>query len=88
MDTASAKRAQELSDSGDHDEAIDYAQTEAIVGVDTAKALKDATIGLYTKAADYALSHGIIIADTKFVFQKKFRFCIGFCTFAPSKSYP
>jgi phosphoribosylaminoimidazole-succinocarboxamide synthase len=53
---------------GDHDEAIDYAQTEAIVGVETAKALKDATIGLYTKAADYALSHGIIIADTKFEF--------------------
>ena len=53
---------------GDHDEAIDYAQTEAIVGVETAKALKDATIGLYTKAADYALSHGIIIADTNFEF--------------------
>jgi phosphoribosylaminoimidazole-succinocarboxamide synthase len=53
---------------GDHDEAIDYAQTEAIVGADTAKALKDATIGLYTKAADYALDHGIIIADTKFEF--------------------
>ena len=53
---------------GDHDEAIDYSQTEAIVGVDTAKALKEATIGLYTKAADYALSHGIIIADTKFEF--------------------
>ena len=53
---------------GDHDEAIDYAQTEALVGADTAKALKDATIGLYTKAADYALSHGIIIADTKFEF--------------------
>ena len=55
---------------GDHDEPIDYSQTEAIVGVDTAKALKDATIGLYTKAADYALSHGIIIADTKFEFGK------------------
>ena len=53
---------------GDHDEAIDYAQTEALVGVDMAKALKDATIDLYTKAADYALSHGIIIADTKFEF--------------------
>ena len=30
--------------------------------------LKDATIGLYTKAADYALVHGVIIADTKFEF--------------------
>ena len=53
---------------GDHDEAINYAQTEALVGADTAKRLKDATIGLYTKAADYALKHGIIIADTKFEF--------------------
>jgi phosphoribosylaminoimidazole-succinocarboxamide synthase len=53
---------------GDHDEAINYEQTEAIVGAATAKALKDATIGLYTKAADYALEHGIIIADTKFEF--------------------
>lgn len=53
---------------GDHDEAIDYAQTEAIVGAATAKALKDATISLYSKAAEYARSHGIIIADTKFEF--------------------
>ena len=53
---------------GDHDEAIDYAQTEALVGAETARALKDATIGLYSKAAQYALKHGIIIADTKFEF--------------------
>ncbi len=55
---------------GDHDEAIDYAQTESLVGAETAKALRDATVGLYTKAADYALEHGIIIADTKFEFGK------------------
>ena len=55
---------------GDHDEAIDYAQTEALVGAETAKALRDATLGLYTKAADYALKHGIIIADTKFEFGR------------------
>lgn len=53
---------------GAHDEAIDYRQTEALVGAETAKLLKDATIGLYTKAADYALVHGVIIADTKFEF--------------------
>ena len=53
---------------GDHDEAIDYAASARLVGEPTAKALKDATIGLYTKAADYALGHGIIIADTKFEF--------------------
>ena len=53
---------------GDHDEAINYEQTNALVGEATAKALKDATISLYTKAADYAAQHGIIIADTKFEF--------------------
>ena len=55
---------------GDHDEAINYEQTKALVGEATAKLLKDATIGLYTKAADYAAQHGIIIADTKFEFGK------------------
>ena len=53
---------------GDHDEAINYEQTKALVGEATAQALKDATIGLYTKAADYAAQHGIIIADTRFEF--------------------
>ena len=55
---------------GDHDEAIDYEQTKALVGEATAKALRDTTIGLYSKAADYAREHGIIIADTKFEFGK------------------
>ena len=55
---------------GDHDEAINYAQTVQLVGEATAKLLKDATTGLYRKAADYAAQHGIIIADTKFEFGK------------------
>lgn len=55
---------------GDHDEAINYEQTVKLVGEATAKALRDATIGLYSKAADYAAQHGIIIADTKFEFGK------------------
>ena len=55
---------------GDHDEAIDYEQTKALVGEATAKALKAATVGLYAKAADYARARGIIIADTKFEFGK------------------
>lgn len=53
---------------GDHDEAINYAETVKLVGEATAKALRDATIELYSKAADYAAKHGIIIADTKFEF--------------------
>ena len=53
---------------GDHDEAINYDETVKLVGESTAKLLKDATIGLYSKAADFARQHGIIIADTKFEF--------------------
>ena len=55
---------------GDHDEAIDFEQTKALVGADTASALRDATIGLYSRAADYARERGIIIADTKFEFGR------------------
>ena len=53
---------------GDHDEAINYEETCRLVGENLAAKLKDATISLYTKAADYARGHGIIIADTKFEF--------------------
>ena len=53
---------------GDHDEAINFEQTKALVGAETAAALRDATVGLYSRAADYALARGIIIADTKFEF--------------------
>ena len=55
---------------GDHDEAIDYARTKELVGDETAALLRDATVGLYSKAADYARERGIIIADTKFEFGK------------------
>ena len=55
---------------GDHDEAIDYATTAKLVGEETAAELRDATISLYSKAADYAAERGIIIADTKFEFGK------------------
>jgi phosphoribosylaminoimidazole-succinocarboxamide synthase len=56
------------ADIGDHDEAIDYAETEKLVGAEMAKRLKDTTVSLYSRAAEYALEHGIIIADTKFEF--------------------
>ena len=55
---------------GDHDEAISFAETERLVGSDLAKSLRDATVSLYTRAADYARAHGIIIADTKFEFGR------------------
>ena len=55
---------------GGHDEAIDYAATERLVGAELAKELKEATVGLYAKAAEHARRHGIIIADTKFEFGR------------------
>ncbi len=51
---------------GDHDENISLTQMEKIVGVEETRQIKDACISLYKKAADYARSKGIIIADTKF----------------------
>ncbi|MGN0853987.1 MAG: phosphoribosylaminoimidazolesuccinocarboxamide synthase [Kiritimatiellia bacterium] len=53
---------------GGHDEAIDFAETVKLVGESTATALRDTTIDLYRRAADFAVRHGIIIADTKFEF--------------------
>jgi phosphoribosylaminoimidazole-succinocarboxamide synthase len=51
-----------------HDENISFERTSSIVGEDLAKRLRDLTLAIYTKAADYALTKGIIIADTKFEF--------------------
>jgi len=51
-----------------HDENIDFDRMVAIVGGDTAEALRALTLRLYQDAAAYALERGIIIADTKFEF--------------------
>ncbi len=60
---------------GDHDENISFERSVEILkkeygqpGEEYAKCLKDATVKLYRKCAEYALSRGIIIADTKFEF--------------------
>jgi phosphoribosylaminoimidazole-succinocarboxamide synthase len=53
---------------GGHDEAISEADMARQTGDELANALKDASISCYTRAADYARQHGIIIADTKFEF--------------------
>jgi len=53
---------------GDHDENISFAQTVELLGEARAKEVRDATLALYTEAANYAASKGIIIADTKFEF--------------------
>ncbi|HQS37357.1 MAG: phosphoribosylaminoimidazolesuccinocarboxamide synthase [Methylotenera sp. 24-45-7] len=53
---------------GEHDENISIAQVEALIGKDLAAQVAQVAIALYSKAAEYALTRGIIIADTKFEF--------------------
>lgn len=53
---------------GEHDENISIAQVEALIGKELAAQVAAASIALYSKAAEYALTKGIIIADTKFEF--------------------
>lgn len=53
---------------GEHDENISIAQVEALIGKDMAQQVAKVAIQLYTEAAAYALTKGIIIADTKFEF--------------------
>ena len=53
---------------GDHDVNINYKMTESLIGEELAKRVKEASINIYERAFDYAISRGIIIADTKFEF--------------------
>ena len=60
---------------GDHDENISYERSIEVLekefpgkGEEYARKIKDATLSLYKKCAEYALSKGMIIADTKFEF--------------------
>jgi phosphoribosylaminoimidazole-succinocarboxamide synthase len=56
--------------SSGHDENISFAKMCEIVGAETASTLRDLTLRVYKKAADYARQRGIIIADTKFEFGR------------------
>ena len=53
---------------GEHDENISYAQVEQIVGPQLAAEIRRVSIAIYRAAAEFALTKGIIIADTKFEF--------------------
>ena len=61
--TPAAKAAQ-----GEHDENISYEKVVAVVGADLAEKIKHISIEIYQTAAAFALTKGIIIADTKFEF--------------------
>ncbi len=56
------------ADIGEHDENISVAEVENLIGKTLARQVEKVAIQLYTEAAEYALSKGIIIADTKFEF--------------------
>jgi phosphoribosylaminoimidazole-succinocarboxamide synthase len=53
---------------GAHDENIPFEEAEKIVGKEVAATVRDYAIKLYSAAAEYAATRGIIIADTKFEF--------------------
>lgn len=53
---------------GDHDENISEARCAEIVGKDMTEKLRIKSLEIYNKCAKYALSRGVIIADTKFEF--------------------
>ncbi|XLZ69379.1 phosphoribosylaminoimidazolesuccinocarboxamide synthase [Massilia sp. SR12] len=56
------------ADLGEHDENISFEEMEKKIGAELAAKIRDIAIQLYTTAADYAATKGIIIADTKFEF--------------------
>ena len=56
------------AEAGEHDENISYAQAEIIVGPELAAQIKKISLEIYQPAAAFALTKGIIIADTKFEF--------------------
>jgi phosphoribosylaminoimidazole-succinocarboxamide synthase len=56
------------AEQGLHDEAISFSEVEKLLGKDTAGEISHLSLKIYKTAADYALSKGIILADTKFEF--------------------
>ena len=56
------------ADMGEHDENISFAQMQSAVGAALADKIKAISLELYAQASAFALTRGIIIADTKFEF--------------------
>ena len=51
---------------GEHDENISFERSADIIGAEAATYVRDKSIEIYCKAADYAAGRGMILADTKF----------------------
>jgi phosphoribosylaminoimidazole-succinocarboxamide synthase len=56
---------------GEHDENIDFAETERRVGRELAEEIRDLTLSSYRRAHEIAAERGIILADTKFEFGQR-----------------
>ena len=56
------------AEQGEHDENVAFDHLASAVGAELAGALRDATLSVYSKTADYAFGKGIILADTKLEF--------------------
>jgi phosphoribosylaminoimidazole-succinocarboxamide synthase len=56
------------AEAGAHDENIDFARMQSMIGAELALRVREISLRLYREAADFALARGIIIADTKFEF--------------------
>ena len=56
-----------------HDENIPFTEMARLIGAEVSEQLRDLTLKVYKKAADYARTKGIIIADTKFEFGRTTR---------------
>jgi phosphoribosylaminoimidazole-succinocarboxamide synthase len=56
------------AEAGAHDENISFAQAQELIGAPLAEQVRRIALQLYTEAAAYALTRGIVIADTKFEF--------------------
>lgn len=76
------------AEDGEHDENISFEQASEIIGESAANILKKLTLALYAKAHDYALTKGIILADTKFEFgiDDKGQLCLGDEALTPDSS--
>ena len=56
------------AEAGEHDENISFDDVINMIGEDLANQVRNLSIAIYDRAAEYALGRGIIIADTKFEF--------------------
>ena len=56
------------ADIGEHDQNIDFSATVDLIGKALAEQVRDTSLKIYSECAEYALTRGIIIADTKFEF--------------------